>query len=82
MKLELLSPRSDREHHVVQLIERRSRPQQCQTRSDPRDVRVDGDVPHPEREQKHARCRLTTDAGEADQIPLSLVHRLLRQPVE
>ena len=64
MQLELLAGRREREHLVVELLERRARAEQAQARADARDVRVDRDVAQPEGEQQHAGGGLAPDAGQ------------------
>src|SRR5579884_1732700 len=70
VELELLARRRDLEHRVVELLERGAGAKQRQPRAHPRDVRVDRDVPHPEREQQHARRGLAPDARQRGQVGL------------
>ena len=68
MQFELLAAWRDRQHVVVQLLERRAGPEQAEPRADARYVRVDGDVWHPEAEQQHAGRRLASDARKGAEL--------------
>ena len=67
VQLELGAGRRQPQHLVVQLVERRARPQQAQPRPDARDVRVDRHVAARVGEQQHAGRRLAADAGQRAQ---------------
>ncbi len=60
--------RRQREHLVVQLLERRALAQQGEPPADARDVRVDGHVVQAVGEQQHARRRLAPDARQRDEV--------------
>ncbi len=77
VQLELLAGRRQREHLIVQLLERRAGAQQAQAHAHPRDVRIDGHVAQSVREQQHARGRLAPDAGQRDEVVASLVYGYL-----
>ena len=72
VELQLLAPRREREHVVVELLERRARAEEPEPRAHPADVRVDGDVRHPEREQEHARGGLAADTGQGGEVGHSI----------
>ena len=73
VQLELLPGRREREHLVVQALERRAGLQQVQARADARDVRVDGHVAQAVGEQQHAGGCLAPDAGQRDEVVARLV---------
>ena len=72
----------EREHRVVQLLERRLRAQQAQARADARDVRVDRHVAQAEGEQQHAGGGLAPDARQRAEVGLRLGDRRVAHPVE
>ena len=82
MQLQLLARGRQREHLVVQLLERRALAQQCEPPADARDVGVDGNVVQAVGEQQHARGRLAPDARQRDEVVARLLERDPRQPVE
>ena len=82
MQLELGAARGQRQHLVVHLGEAGAGAEQAEPGADPRDVGVDRDVAHPEREQQHAGGGLAPDAGQRAEVLLRLGHGQLRQPIE
>ena len=82
MQLELLAGRGEREHLVVQLLERRPRPEQPQAHAHARDVRVNRDVVQAVGEQQHTRGGLATDAGQRGEVVAGLLDRDIREPAQ
>src|SRR5215218_7541618 len=82
VQLQFLTRRREREHRVMELLERRARTQQVQTHADARDVRVDRHVVQAVGEQQHARGRLATDAGQAREVRLTRGNGHVAQPAE
>ena len=82
VELELLPARGDREHVVVELLERRARAEQREPGADAADVRVDRHVGHPVGEQEHAGGGLAADAGERDELGARVGDVQVREVVE
>jgi hypothetical protein len=66
----------------VELDEPGAVAQQTEPGADPRDVGVERNVTHPEREQERARRGLVPDPGEREQPRLGFGHRLGGEAVE
>src|SRR5258708_7395032 len=82
VQLELADRRSQREHLVVELLERRPLPQQVQPATDAGDVRVDRHVAQSVGEKQHARRRLAPDARQRQKVVAGLGDRRAGRPVK
>jgi hypothetical protein len=74
--------RREREHLVVQLLERRARTQQAQAHADARYVRVHRHVVPAVGEQQHTRSGLAADAGQRDEVVARLLERHVCEPAQ